>query len=224
MVPRPLSLVPLLCLVAGPALPLLAQEKETPNFSLLGHLGAGTVSGFLGTGNPAPSGGLWLGIGITDRLDGLWGLDYFTMPSQEITVPLIPSSKDPATSKNVLPTDDLSITIDLRWYLGPKFDGIHGRFNTVPYLIAGAGMDLVVDQYPPPLNSNFYSKSFDGLLAFNAGAGLDMPLGDGGQWLLYGEALDHLIAWQGLTQVYLGRIGVKVMLDSAHVDPFRGVF
>lgn len=203
--------------------PLMAQTPESPNFSLMGHLGTGTVSGFLGSGNPAPCVGLWFGIGISDRLDGLWALDYFTMPNQEVYVPLTPSKTNPATYMYVLPTDDVALSVNLRWYLAPKYDGLHQRFNTVPYLLVGGGLDLVVDQDPPPPNSNFYSKTFDALFGLNLGAGLDMPLGDGKQWFLYGEGLDHLIAWQGLTQVYTVRVGIKAMLDSAHVDPFRGV-
>ena len=200
------------------------QPQEFPNFSLMGSLGVGEVSGFLGNGNPAPNAGLGLGIGITDNLDGLWGLDYYTMPNQEITVPLTPNKLNPATSMLVLPTDDIAITVNLRWYTGAKYDFIHQRFNTIPYLLAGAGLDLVVDQDPPPPNANFYSKSFDALFGLSLGVGLDMPLGDGQGWFLYAEGLDHLIAWQGTTQIFIGRVGLKVMLDSEHVDPFRGVF
>ncbi|HVZ81587.1 MAG TPA: hypothetical protein VHE12_12430 [bacterium] len=207
-------------------LPVLGkgQPAEFPNFSLMGNVGAGAVNGFLGNGSPAPSAGLGLGIGIGENLDGLWGLDYYTMPNQEVAVPLHPSSSNPATVLYVLPTDDVSITVNLRWYTDPKYDRIHQRFNTVPYLLLGAGMDMVVDQDPPPPNSNFYSKSFDALFCMRLGVGLDMPLGDAQGWFLYAEGLDHLIAWQGTTQVFIGRIGLKVMLDSEHVDPFRGVF
>ncbi|HJT25660.1 MAG TPA: hypothetical protein VJ873_13880 [bacterium] len=202
----------------------LAQDLEPPNFSILGQLGAGEVTGFLGNGNPAPSGGLWLGIGLSDRFDGLFGMDYYTMPSQEIPVILNPTKSNPATLMNVLPTDDFALTVNVRWYLGPKYDRLHQHFNTVPYLLLGGGMDLVVDQDPAPLNANFYSKSFDVLFGMNLGGGIDFPMDDGKQWFLYAEGMDHLIAWEGLTQIYSGRIGVKFMLDSAHVDPFRGVF
>jgi hypothetical protein len=203
---------------------LLAQPKEFPNFSLMGAFGVGDVSGFLGNGSPAPCAGLGLGIGIADNMDGLWGLDYYSMPSQEITVPLTPNKLNPATYQLVFPTDDVAITVNLRWYTDPKYDQVHQRFNTVPYLLFGGGLDLVVDQDPVPPNSNFYSKSFDALFSLNLGVGVDMPLGDAQGWFLYAEGLDHLIAWQGTTQVFVGRVGLKVMLDSEHVDPFRGVF
>lgn len=204
---------------------LLAQPKEFPNFSLMGAFGAGDVSGFLGNGAPSPCAGLGLGIGIADNMDGLWGLDYYSMPSQEIAVPETPSaSNDYQNVFYVLPTDDISITVNLRWYTDPKYDEVHQRFNTVPYVLLGGGLDMVVDQDPPPPNSNFYSKSFDALFCLNLGVGVDLPLGDAQGWFLYAEGLDHLIAWQGTTQVLVGRVGLKVMLDSEHVDPFRGVF
>ncbi|HTC22142.1 MAG TPA: hypothetical protein VK859_14895 [bacterium] len=201
-----------------------AQTAETPNFSILGQVGMGECTGYLGNGNPAPGGGLWLGIGLSDRFDGLWGIDYFTMPNQEITVPLTPTLENPATSMLVQPTDDISLTINVRWYWASKYDRLHQRFNTVPYLIAGVGMDMVVDEDPRPPGTNLFGASFDALFALNLGVGMDFPLGDGKQWFLYGEGLDHMIAWQGLTQIYSVRAGFKVMLDSAHVDPFRGLF
>ncbi len=179
-------------------------------------------SGYLGNGSPAPGGGLWLGIGLSDRFDGLWGIDYYTMPSQEITVPLTPTLINPATSMLVLPTNDFSFTINTRWYWASKYDQLHQRFNTVPYIVAGFGMDMVIDQDPRPPGTTLLGASFDALFSLNLGAGLDLPLGDGKQWFLYGEGLDHLIAWQGLTQIYSIRAGFKVMLDTAHVDPFRG--
>lgn len=200
------------------------EAAEPPNFSILGQLGGEEVSGFLGNGGPAACGGLWLGISLSDRFDGLWGIDYFTMPNQEITVGLNPTAANPVTFMNVRATDDFSFTVNTRWYWASKYDSLHQRFNTVPYLVAGLGMDLVVDQDPRPPNSNFYSASFDALFSMNLGLGMDFPLDEGKQWFLYGEGLDHLIAWQGLTQIYSFRAGFKVMLDSAHVDPFRGVF
>lgn len=209
---------------------LLAQteEPEPRNFSILGQLGMGQLSGFLDDGysaNPALGGGLWLGVGLSDRFDGLWGIDYFTMPNQEVTVGLTPSqSNNYATSEYVLPTDDIALSVNTRWYWADKFDRIHQHFNTVPYLLLGAGMDLVVDQDPAPPNTQFYGKSYDVLFGINLGGGIDFPLGDGKQWILYVEGLDHIILWQGATQIYSGRVGIKVMLDSAHIDPFRGVF
>ncbi len=202
-----------------------AQTSEPPNFSLLGQLGAGKVTGFLGNGNPAPEGGLWLGISLSDRFDGLWGIDYFTMPNQQVAVSQTANADDNyANFMDVQATDDFSFTVNIRWYWAPKYDDIHQRFNTVPYLLVGGGMDLVVDQDPAPLNSNFYSKSFDVLFSMNLGAGMDLPLDDGKEVFIYAEGLDHLIAWQGLTQIYSGRVGLKFMLDAAHVDPFRGIF
>lgn len=207
---------------------LTAQTLDPPNFSIMGQLGIAQVSGFLNNGfaaNPAPGGGLWLGIGLSDRFDGLWGMDYYTMPSQEVTIALSPSMQNNfATSMNVLPTDDFALSVNVRWYWASKYDRIHQRFNTVPYLLAGGGMDLVVDQDPAPPNANFYSKSFDILFGINLGGGIDFPMDDGKQWFIYAEGLDHMIAWQGLTQILSGRLGVKFMLDSAHVDPFRGMF
>jgi len=211
-----------LFLLAGP---VAAQDTEPPNFSLQGELGGGEVTGFLGNGNPAPCGGLWLGISLSDRFDGLWGMDYYTMPSQEVTVAVAPTTQNGfITSFNVLPTDDFALSVDVRWYLGSKYDRLHQHFNTVPYLLFGGGMDLLVDQDPAPPNSNFYGKSFDILFGINCGAGIDFPMDDGKFWFLYAEGMDHMIAWQGLTQIYSGRLGVKFMLDSAHVDPLRGVF
>jgi hypothetical protein len=215
------ALVLLLLLLADQA---TAQTPEVPNFSILGQVGESECTGYLGNGNPALGGGLWLGIGLSDRFDGLWGIDYFTMPNQEITVPLTPTLENPATSMLVQATDDLSFTINIRWYWASKYDQFHQRFNTVPYLIVGTGMDMVVDEDPRPPGTNLFGASFDALFALNLGAGIDLPLGDGKQWFLYGEGLDHMIAWQGLTQIYSARVGFKVMLDSAHVDPFRGLF
>ncbi len=199
-----------------------AQTTEVPNFSILGQVGMEQCTGYLGSANPAPAGGLWLGIGLNDRFDGLWGIDYFTMPNQQITVPLTPNTYNSATSMVIAPTDDLSFTVNTRWYWASKYDQIHKRFNTVPYLVGGFGMDMVVDEYPRPQGTNLFGASFDALFALNVGMGIDLPIGDDKQWFLYGEGLDHLIAWQGLTQIYSLRVGFKVMLDSAHVDPFRG--
>ena len=211
-----------LFLLAGQA---AAQNLDPPNFSILGQLGAGEVTGFLGNGDPAPCGGLWLGISLADDFDGLWGMDYYSMPNQEVTVAVAPTTQNGfITSMNVLPTDDFALSVNVRWYLGSKYDRLHQHFNAVPYLLLGGGMDLVVDQDPPPVGGNFYSKSFDILFGINCGAGVDFPMDDGKDWFLYGEGLDHMIAWQGLTQIVSGRLGVKFMLDSAHVDPFRGVF
>ncbi len=200
-----------------------AQTPEVPNFSILGQLGMSKCSGFLGNGNPSPAGGLWLGIGLSDRFDGLWGFDYYSMPNLELPVTLTPTPSNPATVMLILPTNDLSFTVNTRWYWASKYDQLHQKFNTVPYFLAGFGMDMVVDEDPRPPNTTLFGASFDALFSLNLGVGMDFPLGDGKQWFLYGEGLDHLIAWQGLTQIYSFRAGFKVMLDSAHVDPFRGL-
>lgn len=203
----------------------MAQTLEPPNFCILGQLGMGQVSGFLGSGNPSPCGGLWFGIRLSDNFEGYWGIDYYPMPGKEITVPLVPSKDNYfATSMTVLPTDDFAWTVNIRLYPFSKYDRLHQHFNLAPYLVAGGGMDFLVDQDPALQNSNFYSKSFDMLLGVNAGAGIDIPLGDGKQWFLCAEGMDHFIVWQGLTQILSGRVGLKVMLDSAHIDPFRGMF
>ncbi len=206
----------------------MAQTEQPLNFSILGEGGMDQVSGFLNNGaaaNPALGGGLWFGISLGDQWDGLFGIDYFTMPNQPVTVNVAPTTANGFVNYEVVqPTNDFALTVNVRWYLDKKYDWLHQRFNADPYLLVGGGMDLVVDQYPPLTNSNFYSNSFDILFSLNAGAGMDFPLFDGKQWFFYVEGLDHLIAWQGLTQVFSGRVGFKVMLDSAHADPFRGIF
>jgi len=195
------------------------DEREPLNFSLLFQGGPCVSRGFLGDGNPAPEGGVWLGIRLSDHFDGLWGIDYYTLPSQKIQ--MTPTSSNPVTE--LMPSDDISITVNTRCYLSPRFNERYQQFNMVPYLLGGLGMDMVVDQSPRPDNSRFYNLYFDPLFAINLGMGLDIPIGDAKQWFIYGEGLDHLIIWQTMTQVYSFRFGVKVMLDSAHVDPFRGV-
>ncbi len=208
-----------------------AQESQPLNFSLLFQGGVGSCSGFLGNGNPAPEGGLWLGINLSDRFDGLWGMDYFTLPNMPLTINQTPNANNGFQPFfNVQPTDDVSLTVNTRWYWSDKYDYVHGRFNSVPYLLSGFGMDLVVDQPPPPTNPAgppppfvpFYNKSFDILLSLNLGAGMDFPFDK--QWMFYAEGLDHLIIWQGITQILVVRGGIKLMVDSAHIDPFRGLF
>jgi hypothetical protein len=220
----------LFCLLAFLTLalkPLSADESEPLNFSILFQGGAGKSSGFLGSGDPAPEGGLWLGISLSDRFDGLWGLDFFTLPNQPVTVTQTPNSNNNFISSfGVQPTDDFALSVNTRWYWADKFDYVHHRFNTVPYLLLGGGMDLVVDEPPPPTNPGvtppitfFYNKSYDMLFSINLGAGIDLPFDK--QWMFYVEGLDHLIVWEGLTQIVALRAGVKVMLDAAHLDPFR---
>ena len=206
---------------------LSADEIEPLNFSILFQGGAGQSSGFLGSGDPAPEGGLWLGISLSDRFDGLWGIDFFTLPNQPVTIAQTPTQANYFVSSfGVQPTDDFALTVNTRWYWADKFDYIHNRFNTVPYLLIGGGMDLVVDQPPPPTNPGatppitfFYNKSFDMLFSMNFGVGIDLPFDK--EWMFYVEGLDHLIIWQGLTQIVALRAGFKVMLDAAHLDPFR---
>ena len=225
--PTTLLLLILISLTPG----LKAQETQPLNFSLLFQGGVGSCSGFLGNGNPAPQGGLWLGINLTNRFDGLWGMDYFTMPNQPVTVNQTPNQNNGfAPFFVVQPTDDVALSVNTRWYWADKYDFAHQKFNAVPYLLVGGGMDLVVDQLPPPPNPTgtpppfvpFYNKSYDILLSFNLGAGMDFPFDK--QWIFYAEGLDHLIIWQGLTQIVAIRAGIKLMVDSAHIDPFRGLF
>jgi hypothetical protein len=211
-------IVLLLFLTLVPLRPSLAQEA--PNFSILLAGGGGSCSGFLGSGNPAPEAGLWLGVRLSNRWEGLWGLDYYQLPSQVITL-LLPSPSEPVSTTQVMPSDDIALSVNVRWYWSDKYDEVHQRFNTVPYFIAGFGMDLVVDAYPRTPGAEFYSLAYDQLFALNFGAGIDCPLGDGRQWFFYSEGMDHLIAWQGVTQILSLRAGFKVMLDSAHIDPFR---
>ena len=200
------------------------NAQEIPNFSILFHGGASVCDGFLGKSGAAPEGGLWMGISLSNRFDGLWGMDYYTLPSQTATL-YQPSRSNPVSFFVVQPSDDFALTVNTRWYAGEKFDSVHQRFNGVPYLLAGFGMDLVIDQLAPAstLNpspvGNFYNKTYDVLFSLNLGMGMDFPLDP--QWFFYIEGLDHLIAWQELTQIYSLRAGFKVMLDSAHLDPFR---
>ena len=203
-------------------LSVLAGEKEIPSFGLLLNGGEFDSSGFISTLQPAPAVGLGLSYGFSDQWDGLWSLDHYTMPNQPLTVIIIPTKTDPYPQTIVQPTDDVALAVNTRCYWWNKYDYIHQRFNTVPYLTGGMGLDLMVDEYPPLPQAYFWTKSFDILFGLNLGAGIDVSLGDA--WILYGEGLDHLIFWQGPTQVFIGRIGIKVMLDSEHVDPFRGLF
>ena len=217
----------LLFLLCAWAVSTTLQAEEPLNFSLLLQGGVGKCSGFLGEGDPSPEAGIWMGVGLSDRFDGLWGLDYYTMPSQSVTVHQTPTTSNPVSIFEVSPANDFSLTVNTRWYWGAKRDELRKRFNTVPYLVAGLGMDFVIDQPPPPPSNlppptvNFYNKSYDVLFALNLGAGLDIPLD--GQLMLYAEGMDHLIAWEQLTQIFSARLGIKIMLDSAHADPLRGI-
>ena len=198
-----------------------ADEKEIPSFGLLLNGGGCYSSGFIASYQSGLAFGLGLSFGFDDRWDGLWSIDHYDMPNMPLTLSF-PTPSDPVSQTLVQPTDDVGIAVNTRWYWWNKYDYIHQRFNTVPYLTAGVGLDLMVDQYLPPQGADFWSNSFDILLGLNLGAGMDVSLGD--SWILYGEGLDHLVFWQGLSQVFIGRVGIKVMLDSAHVDPFRGLF
>lgn len=199
---------------------LRAEEIDPPNFSLLFHLGGDYSYGYIQGHGAAPSGGFWLGVAVNNRMDGLWGMDYYTMPSVPVTL-FLPSPSNPVSLKVALPSDDIALTVNTRWYWSNKWDPLRGRFNTVPYLVAGIGLDLLVDEYPRPPNFLFYNGYYDVLFGANFGAGIDMPMGDAKSWSVYAEAMDHFIFWQGLTQVYSVRVGLRFMLDSAHVDPFR---
>ena len=210
-----------------------ADSDEIPNFSLMFHTGGEMPTGFIPGNQPAFEGGAWMGAGLSDRWDGFFAVDYFTMPSVPITINgpatvVLPSSSTATTI--VEPTDDVSLSINTRWYLfNDKWDYAHRRYNTSPYLLAGMGIDLLVD--PPPPNPNLpppapqqfplLTNNFEILFVMNFGAGIDFPIGNGREVSLYTEALDHMIFWQGLTQVFDGRFGIRFMLDTAHADPFR---
>ncbi len=202
-----------------PPLALPKEEKEIPGFGLLLNGGESASSGFINSFNAAPAGGLAMSYGFNNRWDGLWSLDYYTMPNQPLTLSL-PSPSNPVSQSYIQPTDDVAISVNARYYWNDKWDDIHKKFNVDPYLTAGLGLDLVVDLYPPDPNSFFWSKPFDILLGVNLGAGIDVPLTN--DFIIYGEGLDHFIFWQGLTQDYVGKVGIKFMLDTEHADPFRG--
>ena len=214
------KLFPLLLLLFLAPLASRAEEAETPNFSALFHLGGNYSTGFIPATSPAPAGGLWLGISLSNRFDGLWGMDYYTMPADLVTLSL-PSPSDPQTIKLVNPRDNFALTVNVRCYLDDKWDSLHKRFNTTPYLVGGLGMDFMIDQHDWDSNSRFYNATYDLLVSMNLGGGVDFPLGDAQKWFIYAEGLDHLVFWQGLTQIFSVRTGVKVMLDGAHLDPFR---
>jgi hypothetical protein len=201
-----------------------AAAQEPPNFSLLAQGGLGDCTGFMGPGNPSPEGGLWMGVALSDRWDGLWGLDYYSLPSNIININAdLPTAAGAVSFLTVMPSDDIAFSVNTRWYWWDKYDGAHRRFNLVPYLLAGFGIDLVADQYPRTPGTSFYNVGYDILFGMNLGGGIDVPLGDGRQWFLYSEVMDHLVPWDSLTQIFSIRAGFKVMLDSAHVDPFRGI-
>ncbi len=179
-------------------------------------------TGYISSVQPGTALGLGFSYGFSDRWDGLWSIDHYDMPDQPLYLVIQPTSSNPYPQTIVQPTDDVAIAVNTRWYFWNKYDYIHQRFNTVPYLTGGVGLDLMVDEYQAPTGAFFWSNTYDILFGMNLGAGIDVSLGD--SWILYGEGLDHLIFWQGFSQDFIGRIGIKVMLDSQHVDPFRGVF
>lgn len=200
-------------------LPSLLSGGERPNFHLSGSLGGNLSNGFL-QGGPGVSGALGLGVAIDDRLEGSWGLAYHALPGMPVTLSK-PTASDPDATIPLRPTDDLFLSIGLKWYPWEKWDRPRGRFREAPYLLTAAGLGFVVDQYVRPEGLAFYNAAYDVLFGLDLGAGMDFPLGDGRQWLLFVEGLDHLLFWQGLTHVICVRGGIKVMLDSEHLDPFR---
>lgn len=204
----------LLAICIYPALGEVA--KEPLNFSLQFHGGADYSTGFMPGYQPGPDLGFWLGIGLNNRMDGLWGIDYYTMPG-EIIPGTFGTRTNPVTA--IKPTDDIAMTVNARWYLSDKRDEIRQRFNVAPYLVAGIGMDFLIDQWPRDPVTMFYNASYDWLFSTNLGGGVAFPISS--NWLFYTEGMDHMILWQGLTQVFSIRGGFKVMLDSEHVDPFR---
>lgn len=206
-------------------MPLAAHAgyfSERPDFSLLFHGGGEEPNGFIPGSAPAAEVGGWMGINIDDHLDGFFGLDYYTMPNQPVTL-AHPLSQTPGV---VQPTDDISLTIDSRWYfLNEKWDYARHHYNISPYLFTGLGIDLVIDNPPSGVDTSagppIFNSGYDILFSMNFGAGIDFPIGDGRGWSIYTEALDHLIFWQSTTQVFDGRIGVRFLLDTAHADPFH---
>ena len=204
--------------------PALAQEQELPNFSLLLQGGVGDCTGFMGPGDPSPEGGIWMGASLSDRWDGLWGLDYYSLPSNIIYINgNMPTASGAVSLVAVMPSDDIAFSVNTRWYWWDKYDWAHRRFNLVPYLLAGFGIDLVADGYPRIPGTSFYNAGYDILFGMNLGGGIDVPLGDGQGWFLYSEVVDHLVPWDNLTQIFSVRAGFKFMLDSAHADPLRGI-
>ena len=202
----------------------LAQKEEMPNFSLMFHAGGNYSTGFIPSSSPGPEAGAWMGISISDRFEGLWGLDYYTMPDMTMQVDQSNIS-GPLKPITIQPTADMSFSVNLRWYLADKWDYIHHRFDAVPYLFGGLSMDALIDKYYPPTDPtprpDLFSRGYDLLFGMNLGVGMDFPMDNGQDWALYAEGLDHLILWQGLTQVIDAHVGIRFMLDAAHVDPFR---
>ncbi len=205
--------------------PASAQKEEMPNFSLMFHAGGEFSTGFIPSTAPGPELGAWMGISMSDRFDGLWGLDYYTMPN--ITMIINQSNLSKALPPiTIQPTDDISFSVNIRWYLANKWDYVHHRYNTVPYLLGGLSMDALIDEFfiptiPPTPPPDLLNRGYDLLFGMNLGVGMDFPMENGQDWSLYAEGLDHLIPWQGLTQVFDARVGVRFMLDTVHADPFR---
>jgi hypothetical protein len=213
----------LLCSLASAARADYFSEK--PPFSLMFHTGAEEPTGYIQGSGPAPELGAWMGVDMDDHLDGFFGLDYYTMPDVFILLP--PTNNNPQTF--VAPTDDISATVNIRWYpFNEKWDYARHHYNISPYIFTGLGIDFVVDNGQPvgaipvpPSSPAILNTSYDILFATHIGGGIDFPVGDGRRWSIYTEALDHLIFWNGLTQVFDGRVGVRFMLDTAHADPFH---
>jgi hypothetical protein len=209
-----------------------SDSGEIPNFSLMFHGGAEIPTGFIPGTQPAPELGGWMGVGVSEQLDGFIAIDYYTMPNVPVTIngpatAVLPNSSSAVTT--LQPADDIALSIDTRWYpFNKKWDYIHRCYNTSFYLFGGLGVDLLVDGPPPSASGStptqefpILTTSYDILFGMNIGTGIDFPLGNGREVSVYTEALDHLIFWQGLTQVFDGRVGIRFMLDTAHVDPFR---
>jgi hypothetical protein len=223
------SLLLHLCLTGS----VWADNGEIPNFSLMFHTGVEEPTGFIAANGPAPEIGAWMGVGVSDRWDGFFAVDYFTMPNLPVTlsvpatVMVLPSASNSVTV--VQPTDDVSLSVNMRWYpFNNKWDYVHQRYNGSFYLFGGAGADLVIDPPPPVSGSDtttqgipLVTNGYEILLGMNFGAGMDFPIGNGREMSLYTEVLDHLIFWQNLTQVFDGRLGIRFMLDTAHADPFH---
>src|SRR5437867_2927209 len=91
--------------------PAGAQTQDPPNFSLMFHAGGDYSSGFIQGYQPGPQLGIWMGISFSDNFDGLWGLDYYTMPSAVIPI-YSPSPSNPVSVAFVMPSDDVSISVN----------------------------------------------------------------------------------------------------------------
>src|SRR6185369_10892090 len=123
---------------------LLFAEEEAPKFSLMVNLGSCYSTGFIPSSSPDLEGGIRAGLMLSKRVETLWGVDYHSMPNQQVTLQL-PSPSNPVSFQVVQPTDDFAFSVDIRWYLSDNHNDATGTFNTTPYLVGGLGFDFLVD-------------------------------------------------------------------------------